>query len=160
MLYRLQYTLFLKGTGLPLNETLKFFKIKYSKKITPDKFEKEYAYYIKHSYGLEGKKFNYIPYSCLKIIEMKEPIGKECHGCPFKNNSIENLRVILNSCNLNPLDIEEIIDKKRKKEYQVACIKFYDAKFPKNISDGIGIHPNKYFHSAMNALKLTNNKNK
>ena len=155
---RLQYTLFLKAAGLPVEETLKFYQKKYEKKTPLDKFEKEYAYNIRHSYGLEGKRQSYAPYNCEKIINMNVPMGNECHGCPFKNYSEENLRKILNTCNLKELDIEEILDKKKKKEYQLACVKYFEGKFPGVIGEGIGIHPNKYFTSAMKVVKNAQNK--
>lgn len=158
---RLQYTLFLKGAGLSVDETLKFFQKKYEKKTPLDKFEKEYAYNIRHSYGLEGKRVNYTPYTCEKIINMSAPMGRECHGCPYKTYSGENLRKILNTCNLNPIDIEEILNKKKNNEFQLACVKYFEAKFPKVTGEGIGIHPNKYFSSAMKTLKnINNNKTK
>ena len=72
---RLQFTLFLKGAGLPVDEALKFFQKKYEKKTPADKFEKEYAYNIRHSYGLEGKRVSYTPYACDKIINMNGPMG-------------------------------------------------------------------------------------
>ncbi len=158
---RLQYTLFLKGAGLPVDEALKFFQKKYEKKTPLDKFEKEYAYNIRHSYGLEGKRVSYTPYTCEKIINMNAPMGRECHGCPYKTYSAENLRKILSTCNLSPLDIEEIMSKKKNNEYQLACVKYFEAKFPKIQGEGIGIHPNKYFSSAMKILKnINNNKTK
>ena len=84
---------------------------------------------------------------------MNVPMGNECHGCPFKNYSEENLRKILNTCNLKDTDIEDILTKKRNKEYQVACVKYFEGKFPGVLGEGIGIHPNKYFNSAMKELK-------
>ena len=157
---RLQYTLFLKGAGLPVDEALKFFQKKYEKKTPIDKFEKEYAYNIRHSYGLEGKRVSYTPYTCEKIINMNGPMGRECHGCPYKTYSADNLRKLLNTCNLNPLDIEEIISKKKNNEYQMACVKYFEGKFPKIQGDGVGIHPNRYFSSAMKAMKNINEKAK
>ena len=157
---RLQYTLFLKGAGLPVDEALKFFQKKYEKKTPADKFEKEYAYNIRHSYGLEGKRVSYTPYACDKIINMNGPMGRECHGCPFKTYSVDNLRKILMTYKLTPLDIEEIISKKQNNEYQLACVKFFEAKFHNNQGEGIGIHPNRYFSSAMKIMKNINNHSK
>ena len=38
---RYEFTLFLKGTGLPLEEALKFYQIKFAQKCTLEKFEKQ-----------------------------------------------------------------------------------------------------------------------
>ncbi|OMH84944.1 putative DNA primase large subunit [Zancudomyces culisetae] len=51
---RLQYGLFLKGIGLKLPEALAYWKQKFGRKVTADKFDKEYAYNIRHSYGVEA----------------------------------------------------------------------------------------------------------
>ncbi len=78
---RLQYALYLKGIGLPLEESLRFWKTEFSKgSISVDKFEKEYAYNIRHSYGKEGKRTSYTPYSCLKIITSHMPGNNDYHG--------------------------------------------------------------------------------
>lgn len=98
---RLQYVLFLKGIGLPLEENLKMWRMEFSRGSIPVdkvkklidilfcfvlkismflKFEKEYAYNIRHSYGKEGKRTSYTPYSCLKIITSHLPGNNEHHG--------------------------------------------------------------------------------
>ena len=65
---RLQLGLFLKGLGLTVDEALQFWRREFCKKIDGDKFEKNYAYNIRHSYGQEGKKNDYKPWSCTKVI--------------------------------------------------------------------------------------------
>ncbi len=50
---RLQYTLFLKGIGLNLEECLVFWRSSFSK-ITDDVFNKEYRYNVRHAYGDVG----------------------------------------------------------------------------------------------------------
>ena len=87
---------------------MKFFRGEFTKRhdVDVDKFEKEYAYGIRYvniimlmlirtfvfiqfsmlcryNYGKEGKKKNWQPWDCMKII--MENIGPgENHGCPFR----------------------------------------------------------------------------
>lgn len=58
---RLQLGLFLKGIGLPLDEAIVFWRKMYGSTMSDDKFNKEYKYNIRHSYGQEGKRANYPP---------------------------------------------------------------------------------------------------
>lgn len=58
---RMQYGLFLKGIGLPLDQALIFWHMAFEK-VTPDQFNKQYAYNLRHSYGVEGKRTDYTPY--------------------------------------------------------------------------------------------------
>jgi DNA primase large subunit len=153
---RLQYTLFLKGAGLPVEETLKFFKKKFEKKTPSDKFEKQYAYNIRHSYGLEGKRSDYAPYSCTKIFNMNSPNSQECHGCPFKNYSVEKLKPILFGLGLNEENVLTILNKKKNNEFPLCCIKYFEAVFPGEEYEKVGFHPNKYFNSAMKILSKRN----
>ena len=44
--------------GLSIDEAIAFWRKSFSN-ITDDKFNKEYKYNIRHSYGLEGKRANY-----------------------------------------------------------------------------------------------------
>ena len=84
---RLQYGLFLKGIGMTLEDAMKFFRGEFTKRhdVDVDKFEKEYAYGIRYNYGKEGKKKNWQPWDCMRII--MENIGPgENHGCPFRYN--------------------------------------------------------------------------
>lgn len=116
---RLQYSLFLKGIGLTLEESLEYWKKMFAAKTTEDKFEKNYAYNIRHSYGQEGKRNDYIPYSCQKVQNLTMPTQVEVHGCPFKTYSEEKLQPILYRKQINELDVLKIIEKKRTNEYSV-----------------------------------------
>ena len=49
---RLQLGLFLKGIGLTMDEAIQFWKQEFSKKgVDGDKFEKNYAYNVRHMFG-------------------------------------------------------------------------------------------------------------
>lgn len=52
-----------KGIGLPLDEAIVFWRKMYGPTMSDDKFNKEYKYNIRHSYGQEGKRANYPPKS-------------------------------------------------------------------------------------------------
>ena len=49
---RLQYTLFLKGIGLSVDECLTFWRNSFN--VPEDQFNKQYRYNVRHAYGLEG----------------------------------------------------------------------------------------------------------
>ena len=53
----------LQGIGLPLDEAIVFWRKMYGATMSDDKFNKEYKYNIRHSYGQEGKRANYPPKS-------------------------------------------------------------------------------------------------
>jgi DNA primase large subunit len=51
-----------------MEDSMSFWKGEFTKKISAEKFEKEYAYNIRHNYGKEGNKRDYDPKNCNKII--------------------------------------------------------------------------------------------
>lgn len=80
---RMQLGLFLKTAGLSLEESMLFWKSAFAPRTTGEKFEKEYAYNVRHSYGREGRRKDYEAHACLKVISANPGVG-EAHGCPFK----------------------------------------------------------------------------
>ena len=88
---RMQYGLFIKGIGVTMTDALSFWKTEFTKKIDLAKFDKEYAYSIRHTYGKEGKQTNYTPLGCPKIISSSVSAG-EYHGCAFKHMDQNSLR--------------------------------------------------------------------
>lgn len=88
---RLQYGLFLKGIGVTLEDSLRFWREEFTKIMDLDKFEKQYAYNVRYNYGKEGSKKNYSPYSCMKIISGSVGPG-DCHGCPYKHCDVNVLK--------------------------------------------------------------------
>uniref|UniRef100_A0A803TCG0 DNA primase large subunit n=1 Tax=Anolis carolinensis TaxID=28377 RepID=A0A803TCG0_ANOCA len=122
---RMQYGLFLKGIG----------------KLDADKFDKGYAYNIRHSYGKEGKRTDYTPFSCMKIIMSNPPGQGDYHGCPFRHSDPELLKQKLQSYKIPPTGIS-----------QVGNILF--SYFSSMVSDiGFSLnHPNQYFVESQQLL--------
>ena len=70
-LYKLPYLksrMNLQGIGLPLEEAMRFWRAEFAPKTSGDAFEKQYAYNIRYNYGKEGKRTDFTPYSCVKIV--------------------------------------------------------------------------------------------
>lgn len=74
--------LFLKGIGMGINECIDFFRSNFG--CTASEFDKNYLYNIRHNYGLEGKRANYQPFPCTRIIGFSN--DGSSFGCPFVNN--------------------------------------------------------------------------
>lgn len=91
---RLQYTLFLKGVGLSIDEALTFWRAAFSTTL-PEKFDKEYRYNVRHAYGLEGSGKKYRAKSCHQILLENQPGPGESHGCPYRHFSADNLVAML-----------------------------------------------------------------
>jgi len=153
---RLQYGLFLKGAGLTMEDSMLFFQKEFTKMISPEKFQKEYAYNIRHMYGKEGKRADYTPYNCTKIVLGNPPQGSgDHHGCPFKHYDDEHLSALLNKLHIGQGDVEAILSHKRMKNYSLACIKHFEATHPNysSVKDiplgGVGDHPNAWFAASV-----------
>ncbi|CAH0404657.1 unnamed protein product [Chilo suppressalis] len=148
---RLQYGLFLKGIGVTLEDSLRFWREEFTKIMDLDNFEKQYSYYIRYNYGKEGSKRNYSPLSCLKIVN--ETVGPgDCHGCPYRHCDVSNLKNKLQGYGMDPQAISDIVDTAKKGHFQVACSKYFDSV--NNVDLGLGInHPNQYFEESQKLLK-------
>ncbi|KAM9003743.1 DNA primase large subunit isoform X1 [Sarcophilus harrisii] len=150
---RMQYGLFLKGIGLTLEQALQFWKLEFIKgKVDTDKFDKGYAYNIRHSYGKEGKRTDYTPFSCMKIILTNPPSQGDYHGCPFRHSDPELLKQRLQSSKISQTGINQILDYIKGTHYQLACQKFFDLTH--NVEDGMFSlnHPNQYFFESQKLL--------
>ncbi|XP_072912627.1 DNA primase large subunit isoform X2 [Hemitrygon akajei] len=150
---RMQYGLYLKGIGITLDQALQFWKSEFIKgKVEPDKFDKSYAYNIRHSYGKEGKRTDYTPFSCMKIILSNAPSQGDYHGCPFRHCDPEILKSKLQSYKVPPAGITQIMDLVKGMHYQLACQKYFELTH--NI-DEVGFslsHPNQYFIESQKLL--------
>lgn len=55
------------------------YTLTWSSSSTPQ-FDKAYAYSIRHMFGKEGKRTDYTPYSCMKVILSNPPSQGDYHG--------------------------------------------------------------------------------
>ncbi|XP_071835886.1 DNA primase large subunit-like isoform X2 [Apostichopus japonicus] len=152
---RQQYGLFIKGLGLTMEQALKFWRMEFSKKMDGDKFEKQYAYNIRHNFGKEGKRVNYTPYSCMKIIMGTPPGAGDNHGCPFRHTDIKLLKQRLASYKVPTSGIEQIADLVKGYHYQLACTKYFELthNLDKDEASTLSLqHPNQYFDASREIL--------
>lgn len=140
---RQQYGLFLKGTGLQLDDAVAFWRQEFCKKMSVDDFNKKYAYNIRHNYGKEGKRKDYTPYNCMRIITGEPPKAGEYHGCPFRHFEQEHLRKALQG--VAEGDKQEILALVEQHHYQIACKKHFEAIHPGFDGDVMVNHPNAFF---------------
>ncbi|KAI9592681.1 eukaryotic and archaeal DNA primase, large subunit-domain-containing protein [Syncephalis fuscata] len=149
---RMQFGLFLKGIGLPMEESIVYWRRSFYK-ATDDEFQKKYVYNIRHNYGMEGKRADYTPYSCARIITGSQPGTGDHHGCPFRHFSPT----------IYDTEIQEMIQLVTGGHYQVACTKLFEitqlarARQQGRIAATAGsvetiTHPNHYFEQAFNLV--------
>ncbi|BEI91672.1 uncharacterized protein CcaverHIS019_0404920 [Cutaneotrichosporon cavernicola] len=150
---RLQLGLFLKGIGLPLDEALIFWRRMYGSSMSDDKFNKEYRYNIRHSYGQEGRRANYPPRSCQQILTSNQPGTQDSHGCPFRHFSPDNLTSFLLSTypqlERGSPEMKDIMDSVKGSAYHVACTRLFEVTRGIKKGEGVGggesvTHPNKF----------------
>lgn len=152
---RQQLSLFLKGIGLNVDEALKFWSYQFTKgssSMNLEKFNKEYKYNIRHTYGLEGARTNYKPWDCSTILLKPKPGKGEYHGCPYRDYSLDVLVSNLNDMGINDQQhINGIIDDVNQQNYTIACTKVFELTHKSqleksNQTDNLHInHPNLYF---------------
>uniref|UniRef100_A0A669BJM1 DNA primase large subunit n=1 Tax=Oreochromis niloticus TaxID=8128 RepID=A0A669BJM1_ORENI len=150
---RMQYGLFLKGIGLSLEQALQFWKMEFIRgKVDADKFDKAYAYSIRHMFGKEGKRTDYTPYSCMKVILSNPPSQGDHHGCPFRHSDPELLKQKLQVYKVSPSGINQILELVKGMHYQLACQKYFELTH--NIEDSSFSlnHPNQYFLESQKLL--------
>jgi DNA primase large subunit len=52
---------------------MRFWRAGFAPRCAGDEFDKKYAYNVRYNYAREGKRTDYTPYSCLKIISTPVP---------------------------------------------------------------------------------------
>lgn len=140
---RIQYGLFIKGIGVTMEDSLSFWKTEFTKKIDSVKFDKEYAYTIRHTYGKEGRQTNYTPLGCQKIMSSVQSPG-EFNGCPYKHMDNASLKQKLFSYGIPAASINEITELAKSDNYFGACTAYFKV-LHNRLPDKPIIHPNGYF---------------
>ncbi|XP_011270829.1 primase, variant [Capsaspora owczarzaki ATCC 30864] len=151
---RMQYGLFLKSIGLHLDEAMRFWRTEFTRIMGADKFDKSYAYNIRHNYGKEGKRTDYSSYSCAKIITSNNPGVGDHHGCPFRHFDAEHLRQKMYEYGVASGGIKEIIGLVQGNQFQVACTRYFELthKLPQGASPMIVSHPRQFYDESRKLL--------
>jgi len=147
---RLQYGLFLKGIGLSMDDAIRFFRGEFTQShIDADKFDKEYTYGIRYNYGKEGKKVNWAPWNCMRVI--MESVGPgENHGCPYKHHDPENLRQMLVQSGLEGDGLNQVMNLTKEGHFQKACVlQFKYSHKGQELSTPMTEHPNQFYQESV-----------
>ena len=66
---------------------MRFWRTEFGPRTPSDAFDKQYAYNVRYNYGKEGKRTNYTPYSCVKIISSTpgQVLPNPCWSCNVSN---------------------------------------------------------------------------
>lgn len=160
---RLQFILFLKAAGLPLQEAVQFLRAQFAKTTPGDKFDKEFVYLIRFLYGQEGKQMNYSAYGCYKISMNGASTDKnrkpgEHHGCPFVRFTGDGLRIMIERKleARGPPDriqrneyVRDILEKCENRQPDAACALMFQAThMGHQLSTLATVHPNSYFNES------------
>ena len=81
---------------------MRFWRIEFAPKCPGDSFDKKYAYNVRYNYGKEGRKSEYTPYSCIKIISsqpgkvscMRPPCLRPPRGKPTWEQLLDLLHIV------------------------------------------------------------------
>lgn len=152
---RMQLGVFLKGCGLTMDESLRFWRSEFAKgNINSEKFEKTYSYNIRHHYGKEGKRRNLTPFSCIRVINDRPGPG-EHNGCPYREFEERRLMAAVKSMGVPDSDVPAIAAKAREGNFQAACGMCFASTQPGHHARGdqgypafLPQHPNEYFIEA------------
>ncbi|XP_034407141.1 DNA primase large subunit [Cyclopterus lumpus] len=103
-------------------------------------------------FGKEGKRTDYTPYSCMKVILSNPPSQGDHHGCPFRHSDPELLKQKLQFYKVSPSGITQILELVKGMHFQLACQKYFELTH--NIEDTTFSlnHPNQYFIESQKVL--------
>ncbi|KAH9708129.1 DNA primase large subunit [Citrus sinensis] len=144
-------SLYAKGVGLRMEDALAFWKAEFSQKVGAERFDKEYAYSIRHNYGKEGKRtirsetngVHVTSYGLYTLFLSKDHFLDSCE---------ENLSAALGRMGVGSRAMEDVLDKVRNRHYQLACTLTFEAVHGSSCDAGIN-HPNQYFSDSHKILQ-------
>ncbi|TMW56489.1 hypothetical protein Poli38472_006499 [Pythium oligandrum] len=123
---RVQYRMFLKGLGFSVHESMMFFRDEFTKVLPQVRFDREYAYHIRHSYGLEGSRKDYAPLDCQQIIQGSAPRHGQHHGCPFRHWDSATLTTELQRSGIPMNTVSSICLQAGRGDHQGACTRVFE----------------------------------
>lgn len=132
---RVQYRMFLKGLGWSVHDTLAHFRREFVRVLPPAKFDKEYAYHIRHSYGLEGARKDYAPPDCRQILRSTAPRHGQHHGCPFRHWDAAHLSAQLRADGLSAANVASVVALATAGSCERACERHFDASHRLSFAD-------------------------
>lgn len=150
---RMQLGVFLMGCGLTMDESLRFWRTEFGRgAIDSSKFEKTYAYNIRHYHGKEGKRQVLKPKDCMKIITERPGPG-EYNGCPYREFQENTLAAAIRGMGVDPENVKLITGKAKEGHFQTACGMCFKATQPPDdtaepTANSAISHPNEYFIEA------------
>ncbi|KAL6758289.1 eukaryotic and archaeal DNA primase, large subunit-domain-containing protein [Haematococcus lacustris] len=144
---RQQLSLFLKVVGLPLEDAMIFWRTSFAPRTPADKFDKEYAYNVRHNYGKEGNRKDYSAHNCLTLIRMTGG-PQDHHGCPYRRLDEPQLRQALMRAGCDLKMSEEAVSKARAGHFQLACACAFEGAH-QGAPQETGInHPAEYYNES------------
>lgn len=148
---RVQYSLFLKGIGLTMDDCVAYFQREFCKQpMTTEEFRKKgYLYGVQYSYGQKGKQKDFMPWSCTRAIAKRQTAPEHRHGCPFQELSGERLATAVKETGLSEAQVKQIGEKVKNHEYQIACRMHWEMMHPGGNAESVGNHPNAWFDASM-----------
>ena len=148
-----------------MEDALLFWEQAFARLTPHDKFQKEYAYNFRHSYGKEGARKDYTPYSCIKIIMGTPRVPTSITGAPTSTSVHNNLSLPYKDWNLDGKETKAIVDRVKSHDYQLACQLHFDAVHPDHAKiipgegDAANSHPNAWFSASLAYNKAKTGKN-
>lgn len=155
---RFYYSLFLKDIGMPVDESVDFWRAEYTQSPKGShscchnwvKDEKKYLYGIRHMYGLEGAKKNYTSVNCQRIQSVDNACSEG--GCPFKSFDDSKMSSLLH----NPSEqlMSQIKDFRTKNQYTESCLLYMNSLVEIASCDNLSFSftPVKYYSIASKCL--------